>query len=176
LPLGLKLELTGKVYSKPYIEMTLRLMKQFGISYSWNDHIIEVKPQNYKGISYEIESDWSGASYWFSMVALAEKAHICLMGLREDSLQGDIRITSIMEKLGVKSLFKENKVELTKIPHQSEVEENFTDCPDLAQTVAVVCAIKGVTCKMTGLESLRITGGRWEMDSNSFRHTHSSKF
>ncbi len=136
--------------------MTLQLMRQFGVDYVWEDAFIHIIPQEYKGISYEIESDWSGASYWYSMVALAQDANITLLGLRENSLQGDIRIAFIMEKLGVHSNFYGNRVELTKKGHQSEIEINFTDCPDLAQTVAVVCASKGIKCTMTGLESLRI--------------------
>lgn len=156
LPEGLSLELVGKVYSRPYIEMTLQLMQQFGISYTWNDNIITISPQEYKPVQYKIESDWSGASYWYSLVALAKDARLTLLGLRENSLQGDIRIAAIMDQLGVRSTFSENRVLLTKKDHLKEVAIDFTDCPDLAQTVAVVCAVKGVVCKMTGLESLRI--------------------
>lgn len=156
LPQGLTLELTSKVYSRPYIEMTLQLMHQFGINYTWENEFIKIRPQAYQGITYEIESDWSGASYWYSMVALAQKANLSLLGLRENSLQGDIRIASIMDKLGVTSSFYGNRVELNKKEHHSEAEINFTDCPDLAQTVAVICAVKEIKCTMTGLESLRI--------------------
>jgi 3-phosphoshikimate 1-carboxyvinyltransferase len=156
LPQGLTLELTGKVGSRPYIEMTLDLMKQFGIQADWEENFITIKPQTYKGFEYTIESDWSGASYWFSMVSLAEKAEIKLLGLRKNSLQGDIRIVEIMQKLGVEATFDEKGVFLKKSPAQQEARINFTDCPDLAQTIAVVCAAKGITCIMTGLESLRI--------------------
>ncbi len=156
LPQGLNLELTGKIYSRPYIEMTLQLMRQFEVNYRLEKDVISIEPQDYQGITYEIESDWSGASYWYSMVALAKDANITLLGLRENSLQGDIRIAAIMEKLGVKSDFYGNKVELSKINPQNEIEINFTDCPDLAQTVAVICAVKGIKCTMSGLESLRI--------------------
>jgi 3-phosphoshikimate 1-carboxyvinyltransferase len=89
-------------------------------------------------------------------VALAQDAEITLLGLRENSLQGDMRILSIMENLGVRSHFNGNRRELSKKDYLPDLNIDFADCPDLAQTVAVVCAVKGITCKMTGLESLRI--------------------
>ena len=156
LPRGLEIKLAGKVMSKPYIEMTLSLMKHFGIDYQWLDDIIQIAPQSYKPVTYTVESDWSGASYWFSMVALAEQAEIKLLNLREKSLQGDKRIIEIMEPLGVQASFDENGVVLTKKAHENTVQFDFSDCPDLAQTVAVTCAAKQIHCTMTGLESLRI--------------------
>lgn len=153
---GLKLHLTGKIMSRPYIEMTLALMKHFGICYAWQNNIITVDPQPYKPATYTIESDWSGASYWFAMVALAEKAEIKLLNLRENSLQGDKRIVEIMDPLGVHARFDKDGVTLTKKEHQKAIHFDFSDCPDLAQTVAVTCAAKQIDCTMTGLESLRI--------------------
>ena len=156
LPKGLTLALTGKIGSRPYIQMTLDMMRLFGVSSSWTNNTIEVKPQSYQQYSYQVESDWSGASYWFSFVALAEKAEIKLLGLRQKSLQGDIAIVRIMNQLGVMSTFEEDGVLLQKIPSRKEIEMDFSDCPDLAQTVAVVCGVKHIACRMTGLESLRI--------------------
>ncbi|OEJ99614.1 3-phosphoshikimate 1-carboxyvinyltransferase [Roseivirga misakiensis] len=156
LPEGLILELIGKIGSRPYIQMTLDMMKLFGIQSSWTNNTIEVKPQPYQSYPYQVESDWSGASYWFSFAALAESAEIKLLGLRQKSLQGDIAIVRIMNQLGVMSTFEADGVLLQKIPARNEVEIDFSDCPDLAQTVAVVCGVKHISCKMTGLESLRI--------------------
>jgi len=156
LPYGLKLQLEGKVSSRPYIQMTLDLMSKFGIEYDWNGDTIIIAPQKYIPTTYKIESDWSGASYWYAFVALSSNAKIKLLGLKKKSYQGDIAIVSIMNQIGVMSTFEEDGVILEKIPHQNEVEFNFSDCPDLAQTVAVTCAAKRIKCKVSGLESLRI--------------------
>lgn len=153
---GLLLHLKGKIGSKPYIQMTLDMMKLFGIQSSWTNNSIEIPPQPYLTYPYVVESDWSGASYWYSFVALANEGSLKLLGLRQKSLQGDIAIVHIMNRLGVMSTFEDDGVVLKKIPHQKEFEYDFSDCPDLAQTVAVVCGIKGIRCRMTGLESLRI--------------------
>lgn len=156
LPEGLYLELTGNIGSRPYIEMTLSLMEHFGVKADWNDNVIHVPHQKYQLQPYTIESDWSGASYWFSMVALAEKAKIKLKGLRKDSLQGDIKIVEIMKGLGVQAEFIDDGVILTKTTKASEVHADYTHCPDLAQTVAVACSVTNTLGTMTGLESLRI--------------------
>lgn len=156
LPNGLTLELEGKVGSKPYILMTLNLMKHFGVTSEWNDNIIKVAHQKYSSNDYTIESDWSGASYWYSIAALADVAEIELLGLRKESNQGDSVLVELMEKLGVKSTFTDTGVILTKTEAEECLEWDFTHCPDIAQTISVVCAVKGISAKMTGLESLRI--------------------
>ena len=157
LPMGLRIKLKGKVASKPYIMMTLQLMKQFGAEVEFmEDNEIEIKPKNYCSSEFSVESDWSGASYWFSLVAIAEEADLTLIGLKPDSLQGDHRIMDIMSSLGVKSEFRTKGLQLTKIEAKSSFEYDFSNCPDLGQTVAVVCAAKGISAKFTGLESLRI--------------------
>ncbi|MDJ1499302.1 3-phosphoshikimate 1-carboxyvinyltransferase [Xanthocytophaga agilis] len=156
LPEGLQLELTGVIGSRPYIEMTLRQMEAFGVYHEWNGNIIRVKPQTYQPTSYQVESDWSGASYWYSIVALAEEAEIELLGLKENSLQGDSHIAEIMVPLGVTSTFTKRGVLLKKITAQPSIVVDFSDCPDLAQTVAVCCAAKGIEAEFTGIESLKI--------------------
>ncbi len=156
LPSGLKIHLTGKIMSKPYIEMTLSLMAHYGIKYDWQGNTIQIEPQAYKALDYTIESDWSGASYWFAMVALAEKAEIKLLNLREKSLQGDKAIVAIMDQLGVSGQFEEDGIVLSKKEHKNHVNIDFSHCPDLAQTVAVTCAAKGIGGTFRGLESLRI--------------------
>lgn len=157
LPQGLELQLTGHLGSRPYIEMTLQLMERFGIKASWKEDVISIPAgQTYKANSYQVESDWSGASYWLSLVALAEKAEITLLGLRPDSLQGDIRILDIMDAVGVGHRWENGKLRLFKQQAATTIAVDFTHCPDLAQTVAVACAAKGINGRFTGLESLRI--------------------
>ena len=156
LPQGLKLELLGKVGSKPYIQMTLSLMKLFGVSAEWEGATITIPHQDYKPTAYQVESDWSAASYWYSIAALATDAKIELHGYIKNSLQGDSTIVEIMDKLGVKSTFTEKGVLLERKQAAKALTQDFTDCPDLAQTIAVICAAKGIDCTMTGLESLRI--------------------
>ncbi|MCC9168517.1 3-phosphoshikimate 1-carboxyvinyltransferase [Pontibacter harenae] len=156
LPEGLELELEGKIGSRPYIEMTLSLMKHFGVTADFVENTITVKPQKYKAATFHVESDWSAASYWYSLVALAREADITLLGLREQSFQGDRAIVEIMNKLGVYSSFTEEGVKLTKKHVDRKVSYDFSDCPDLAQTIVALCAGLGVTLELTGLESLRI--------------------
>lgn len=156
LPLGLEIELEGKVGSRTYIEMTLQLMEKFGVSHSWEDNLISVKPQKYQSSTFSVESDWSGASYWFSLLACADEGTFFLKGLKEDSLQGDSEIVRIMENFGIKSTFKEGGLLIEKQQVNGISHIDFTHCPDLAQTVAVTCAIIGQKVKFTGLESLRI--------------------
>ncbi len=156
LPLGLELELEGKVGSRTYIEMTLELMAQFGISYNWEGNIIKITPQAYQSTHFAVESDWSGASYWFSLLACADSGSFFLKGLKEKSLQGDAAIVEIMAHLGIQSTFQEGGLLLEKQGVRGLKSWDFTHCPDLAQTVAVTCAILGQNTVFTGLESLRI--------------------
>ncbi|MBB6001539.1 3-phosphoshikimate 1-carboxyvinyltransferase [Arcicella rosea] len=160
LPEGLILTITGDLGSKPYIEMTIQQMKSFGITVTpdWENMTITVPAQQYEVIPYAIESDWSGASYWFSMVALSEfeDAELELLGLKENSLQGDSVITDIMSHLGVKSEYTGRGFKLTKIPAEASLAWDFTNCPDLAQTVCVVAAAKNIPLTLTGVESLKV--------------------
>lgn len=158
LPNGLRIRLTGKVGSRPYIDMTAALMKHFGVEAEFRGDTIHVKHSDYKPNPYRVEGDWSGASYWFAFTALAKQASIYLPGMIDKSLQGDRAIVEIMDLLGVKATFDGEGVQLTKsdIKPASSIEWDFTDCPDLAQTVLPVCAAKGVVGTFTGLESLYI--------------------
>ncbi|TXK28426.1 3-phosphoshikimate 1-carboxyvinyltransferase [Pontibacter qinzhouensis] len=156
LPQGLVLELEGKIGSRPYIEMTLSLMRHFGVEADFSGNIITVPHQPYKAASYSIEPDWSASSYWYSLVALAHEAEIELPGLRQQSFQGDSAIAGIMEHLGVHTEFTESGVKLMKRKHDHHFSFDFSDCPDLAQTIVALCAAKGISLELTGLESLRI--------------------
>ncbi|MBD2721885.1 3-phosphoshikimate 1-carboxyvinyltransferase [Hymenobacter armeniacus] len=160
LPGGLRLELTGHVGSRPYIDMTAALMQRFGARYSAEGNALTVLPQPYQSTDYSVESDWSAASYWYAMVALAPAgSEITLPWLRRESLQGDQTIAKMMTHFGVKTTFLADAVHLQQQPAAASTEPltlDFTDCPDLAQTVAVVAAALNQPVEMTGLESLRI--------------------
>lgn len=167
---GLILTLTGPVGSRPYIEMTMAQMTYFGadIRADWDEKTIRVAPKPYTPKPYQVESDWSGASYWYSITALANDetrtggdaafrpTTIELLGLKPKSLQGDSVIVDIMQSMGVVSTFTDTGVVLTKGPAESSLTWDFTDCPDLAQTVAVCAAISRVSLTLTGIESLKI--------------------
>lgn len=159
LPEGVRLTLTESISSKPYIDMTRKLMERFGIETKWEGQTIVVPNQPYQGGAYTIEGDWSAASYWYSMVALADQAELTIKHLRPDSLQGDHKIASLMESFGVKTTFEDTGIKLEKVPFSKPahpIQIDFSDVPDLAQTVAVVAAGLGVPVNMTGLHTLRI--------------------
>jgi 3-phosphoshikimate 1-carboxyvinyltransferase len=157
LPLGLTLEIEGELTSKPYVEMTLAMLAQTGISHEWVENTITIKPQSFNNSKLYVEPDWSAASYWYAIAALADEASIFLPGLNGYSLQGDSKITEIMANFGITSQFKNGGVHLTK---EAKVLTrkifDLKDCPDLAQTIIVVCAALGHDCTFTGLETLKI--------------------
>ena len=159
LPDGLTLELTGEVGSRPYIEMTMQQMAAFGVQVEadWSNATLRVPAGRYQPVAYAVESDWSGASYWFALVALGpEGSEAELLGLKKNSLQGDHVIVDIMARLGVTSAYTGRGFLLKKTTPEARFEWDFTDCPDLAQTVAVVCAALGVPAQFTGVESLKV--------------------
>ncbi|RSK48569.1 3-phosphoshikimate 1-carboxyvinyltransferase [Hymenobacter rigui] len=174
LPHGLRIWLTGKVGSRPYIRMTLALMQHFGAVCRDLGEVLEVRPQAYTPTDYTVEGDWSAASYWYAVVALApDGSHLTLPTLRRYSWQGDQAIVGIMAHLGVHTEFlADEQVRLSKTAVGSGFSQDFTDCPDLAQTVAVVAAALGVPVLMTGLESLRIK----ETDRIAALQTELAKF
>lgn len=157
LPRGLSIHLKGKVASRPYLSMTAALMTKFGVQPDVGPALIRVPPGAYKPVAYRVEPDWSSASYWFAVAALAEKADILIPGMVSPSLQGDRVIVEIMQKLGVVSHFDYEGLRLrTSRERTSKLAQDFSDCPDLAQTILPVCAALGVVGEFTGLESLRI--------------------
>ncbi len=174
---GLTIQFLGEITSKPYLEMTAQIMRYFGCptltlpstdgegNFSpfggdkrggyWS-----IKPGKYIAKDFFVEADWSAASYWYGMVALADKAEVKLFGLQQNSLQGDAVVQKIYEQFGVNTEFIENGIRITKnqepISQHSPLEIDFTECPDIAQTVAVTCAALNVEAKFTGLHTLRI--------------------
>ena len=156
LPNGLTIIFEGKVGSRPYIEMTATLMKHFNVESTLLEDRVVIPSQDYKPASFTVESDWSAASYWFAFAALAKEASVSLPRLSLNSVQGDSKIIEIGAALGVDAKLENGLLKLTKCEPKTEISWDFTDCPDLAQTVAVICAAKGINAKFTGLESLRI--------------------
>jgi 3-phosphoshikimate 1-carboxyvinyltransferase len=161
LPNGLSIQLTGELRSLPYIEMTLGLLQTFGIQYhKKSDREIEVPSQAYLApLHYDIEGDWSAASYAYSIVALSENITISLPYLSENSLQGDSKIAEWMLHFGVKTTFFADKIEIhfdKDVQKLSPLFLDFSHQPDLAQTIVVIAAAKNIPLKLTGLHSLRI--------------------
>ena len=163
---GLTLRLTGAVISRPYIDLTLWTMREFGADAEWTDHdTIEVRPKPYTSHPYYIENDWSAASYWYEMVALSrdKEAEVRMTGLMDGSKQGDSSVRYIFSLLGVKTQFESKEpgrpttVTLRKsgrcVPR---LEYDFVNSPDLAQTFVVTCALLGVRFHFTGLQTLKI--------------------
>ncbi|MEC7173234.1 MAG: 3-phosphoshikimate 1-carboxyvinyltransferase [Bacteroidota bacterium] len=158
LPDGLCLHLEGKITSVPYIEMTLSLLHQIGVKAIFSGQRVQVFPKNdIAQTTHDVESDWSSASYYFSMVALAKDADITLSTYKENSLQGDKVLMDIYEPLGVKSMIKNNTLYLQKQALGfNPIQLDLSDAPDIAQTIAVTCYGLGVACDLTGLHTLKI--------------------
>ena len=157
LPLGLELHIEGELTSRPYVEMTLAMLQSAGIQHSWNGNVISIQKQEFKEATLYVEPDWSAASYWYSIAALSDTTELFLPGLTQYSLQGDRVITEIMANFGITSQFKDGGVYLQKEakPVLRKIFD-LKECPDLAQTVIVVCAALGHDATFTGLETLKI--------------------
>ncbi|MDY6800641.1 MAG: 3-phosphoshikimate 1-carboxyvinyltransferase [Bacteroidota bacterium] len=154
---GLTINIEDKILSKDYIDMTLKIMQNHGIDFQWTKNIIEVKNGNYLPKEETVEPDWSAASYWFAIISLIKNAEILLPGLQKNSLQGDSVLTGIFKTLGVQSKFNENGLFIKNIPTTcSHFEYDFTNCPDLAQTLTVTLVAKNIPFKLTGLDNLSI--------------------
>ena len=156
LPMGLTILLEGKVGSLPYVMMTAELMGMFGVKPEVSDNKIRISYGQYTPATYHVEPDWSAASYWFAFVALAKSAKILLPGVQSMTLQGDRVIVEIMDQLGVIAEFRLEGLLLTKKSISTDrLVWDFTNCPDLAQTVLPVCAALNIQGEFMGLESLR---------------------
>ncbi|MFV8369132.1 3-phosphoshikimate 1-carboxyvinyltransferase [Flavobacterium sp. LB2R40] len=156
---GIEITLVGEITSVPYIKMTLALLNDLDIKTSFDGNVITVYPkQEVESKVMTVESDWSSASYFFSLAALAENAAISLTSYKETSLQGDSALVEIYKQMGVDTHFEGNKMALTKqvgfIPQTVNFELNNT--PDIAQTIVVTCLGLGIGCHLTGLHTLKI--------------------
>ena len=170
---GLTLKLKGNIASRTYIELTLDLMRHYGATAEWTDErTIRIEPGCYKDRPLTVEGDWSGASYWYELAAVAAhygyEVDIRLHGMRENSRQGDRVVAQLFEELGVKTEYAEKGVELLidKVPCgidnsqfsilNFQFEKDFTHCPDIAQTMAVTYCLLGMPFTFTGIQSLLI--------------------
>jgi len=163
---GLTLHLTGDIISRPYIQMTIEMMRAFGAQVDWTDNnsSICVEPKPYSATPYLIEADWSAASYWYEIVLLSESQQetATLVGLFDHSLQGDQAVATLFDQLSVHSIFlsagsqqpKTTLIRRGELP--ARLECDLSPTPDLAQTLVVTCALKGIPFRFTGLASLRI--------------------
>ncbi|TDE02947.1 3-phosphoshikimate 1-carboxyvinyltransferase [Flavobacterium hiemivividum] len=156
---GLELTLEGEITSVPYIKMTLALLNDLNIKTSFEGNAIKVFPKAaVEPKEMTVESDWSSASYFFSLVALSETASITLSSYKETSLQGDSALIEIYKQLGVETHFEGNKMTLTKVPgfRFADVDFELNNTPDIAQTIVVTCLGLGIGCHLTGLHTLKI--------------------
>lgn len=158
LPHGLNITLQGKLVSRSYLQMTLDMMAYFGIEYTFEEDRISIASQKYLAKPYRVESDWSAASYHYANAALAEEVDLTLGGLFEESMQGDAVTAELFDRLGLQSEFSEDGVRITRKEKTapSMLEHDFILCPDIAQTMAVVCGALGIAGIFTGLETLSI--------------------
>lgn len=156
---GLELTLEGSITSIPYIKMTLALLNDLNIQTSFEGNVIKVYPKpEVDSKVMTVESDWSSASYFFSLVALASQASVSLTSYKETSLQGDSALVEIYAEMGVETHFDGNKMTLTKKENFNfeDVKFDLNNTPDIAQTIVVTCFGLGIGCHLTGLHTLKI--------------------
>ena len=157
---GLELTLEGEITSVPYIKMTLALLNEIGVETSFAENIIKIN-QKSEIVNHQstIESDWSSASYWYSIIALSEiGTEITLSSYKPNSLQGDSALVEIYKTFGVDTVFESNTILLKKTNNQQPTTNNLqlNNAPDIAQTIAVTCFGLGIGCHLTGLHTLKI--------------------
>jgi len=154
---GLKIILEGDIISRPYVNMTMKMMAEFGATVEFKENVISIEPQTYTPIQYKVESDWSAASYWYEILSLIGSGEVFLAGLQLNSLQGDSEVADLFEQLGVKTEYQTDGVLLSPTEKiVSKFENDFVNQPDLAQTFAVTCCLKEIPFIFSGLQSLKI--------------------
>jgi len=159
LPKGLVLRIEGELTSRPYLTMTLDMLREAGIRHEWQDDTIRIAPQTAQPTRLVVEPDWSAASYWYSIAALSREADLFLPNLKSHSLQGDAAIADIMKQFGVSSSFADGGVRIRKVADNAAADVgllDFRECPDLAQTVIVCAAALRRDLSFTGLHTLKI--------------------
>lgn len=159
LPNGIEIQLKGKVTSTPYLNMTLSLMHEVGFSGSFEGKEIKIAPQSeLTPVRLRVESDWSSASYFYSIVALSEEAEIGISCFKDESYQGDAVLANLYKELGVQTSFEKDRILLSRNTAKKprSVKFHLSDSPDIAQTIAVTCLGLGIKCEMTGLHTLKI--------------------
>ncbi len=160
---GITLSLEGQITSIPYIKMTLALLENLGIQTTFEDNSISVNQKfairsgNF-GTQFTIESDWSSASYFYSIIAFSEiGTEITLSSYKQNSFQGDSALAEIYKNFGIETIFNDDAITLRKIDHQpTTINQQLNFCPDIAQTIAVTCFGLGIACHLRGLQTLKI--------------------
>ena len=154
---GLNIHLNGRIVSRSYIMMTLKVLEHFGIKFKWDNNVISIPHQEYQGWDYHVEADWSSASYWYEMAALAEEANISIRGLRRKSIQGDSAVADLFSFFGVSTEFTDDGAKLSKTNYRPEtLGFDFADYPDIAQTAAVTTSALKIPMQINGLHTLRL--------------------
>lgn len=162
LPNGLVIKFKGEVTSKPYINMTLKMLEEFRVYGQWHEQHISVSQQEYHKKSetdyaFQVEADWSSASYWYAIAALSQEVNFTIKGLKQPSLQGDAMIADICTFFGINTEHTSEGIHLTKVVQNTEhFGFDFSDCPDLVQTVAVIASAMGITTLFNGVHTLYI--------------------
>jgi 3-phosphoshikimate 1-carboxyvinyltransferase len=159
LPEGLTIHLEGEIVSKPYIDMTLSIMRDFGIEAIWTENSIHIEHQKYKAVDYHIEADWSAASYYYIIAGLSDQCDITLKGLHQQSTQGDAAIVAVGEKFNIHTIFGQHQIKIVKSKDEGAIplfEYDFLNTPDIAQSVAALCGGLGTSGLFSGLQTLRI--------------------
>jgi 3-phosphoshikimate 1-carboxyvinyltransferase len=158
---GLELTLEGEITSVSYIKMTLALLNEIGVKTVFEDNTIKVKLHQLPITQHliSVESDWSSASYWYSIVALSDVGfQVTLSSYKENSLQGDSALVEIYKNFGVETIFNDKNITLHKVENlkPATLKLELNTCPDIAQTIAVTCFGLGISCQLTGLQTLKI--------------------
>lgn len=154
---GLTIKLSGNIISKPYIDLTVSLLKYFGVQTEIQNNVISIEEQDYNANDFTVEADWSAASYWYQMAVLADDVDLTLIGLMENGLQGDAIVSEVFEHFGIKTEFLPGSVRITKKGKiNRRLTFDFSDFPDIAPTLIVTCAGIGTDGDFSGLQSLRI--------------------
>lgn len=156
---GLDLKINSELYSAPYVEMTVELMRQSGAIVQRRENLIRVEPTGYQNVTNQVESDWSAASYFYSLIALCRQGDIQLNGLLRNSLQGDACCAELFRRFGVHTEFNDRGARVFYSPETALPEHLELDCrefPDLVQTLACTCAGLQIPALFTGVRSLRV--------------------
>lgn len=153
----LEIELQGELVSASYLEMTIDILRKSGVSINFSGNKIQIGQAKWNAVVFPVERDWSAASYWYAMLALANRGSVLLRGLKIESLQGDAICASIFENLGVHSVQEETGIRLSKVPvNTDEIELDASNFPDLVQTLVVVLVALKIKARISGLKTLRI--------------------
>lgn len=154
---GIELQLEGELVSRPYLEMTLELIRRYGVESTFQENKIIIRPQKYVPRDFKVESDWSSASYFFLLAAIAPESKIELTSYFSDSLQGDKTIMTLAESFGVKSQLQDGVLNISSgKKNNRDLAFDFIKQPDLAQTIAVMAAAQNISFYYKGLRTLHL--------------------